>query len=292
MAVGGEDVYKTANDYYKETFGCKVYKLSLDGGFTCPNRDGTVGKGGCAFCSALGGGEFAESGDDIRAQLEQAKKRVEAKIKTGKYIAYFQSFTNTYGALSRLKELYTAAIEPDYIVGLNIATRPDCLPDEVISLLRQLNAIKPVTVELGLQTADDAVAESFNRGYPTSVYEDALMRLKQAGLMVITHIIIGLPNDNPIETTKLAVSSGTDGVKFHLLHILKNTRLAEAYAQGRVQPLSLEEYAAILKACIGVLPPEIVVHRITGDGAKKDLIAPLWSADKKKTLNYLRQYLS
>ena len=289
---GGEDVYKTANDYYKETFGCKVYKLSLDGGFTCPNRDGTVGKGGCAFCSALGGGEFAESGDDIRAQLEQAKKRVEAKIKSGKYIAYFQSFTNTYGALSRLKELYTAAIEPDYIVGLNIATRPDCLPDEVISLLRQLNAIKPVTVELGLQTADDAVAESFNRGYPTSVYEDALMRLKQAGLTVITHIIIGLPNDNPIETTKLAVSSGTDGVKFHLLHILKNTRLAEAYAQGRVQPLSLEEYAAILKACIGVLPPEIVVHRITGDGAKKDLIAPLWSADKKKTLNYLRQYLS
>ena len=289
---GGEDVYKTANDYYKETFGCKVYKLSLDGGFTCPNRDGTVGKGGCAFCSALGGGEFAESGDDIRAQLEQAKKRVEAKIKSGKYIAYFQSFTNTYGALSRLKELYTAAIEPDYIVGLNIATRPDCLPDEVISLLRQLNAIKPVTVELGLQTADDAVAESFNRGYPTSVYEDALMRLKQAGLTVITHIIIGLPNDNPIETTNLAVSSGTDGVKFHLLHILKNTRLAEAYAQGRVQPLSLEEYAAILKACIGVLPPEIVVHRITGDGAKKDLIAPLWSADKKKTLNYLRQYLS
>ena len=284
-------MYKTVNEYYKEKFGCKVYKLSVDGGFTCPNRDGTVSAGGCAFCSALGGGEFAEHGTDILQQLERAKKRVEAKIKTGKYIAYFQSFTNTYAPVERLKNLYYQAIAPDYIVGLNIATRPDCLGDGVVELLKELNAVKPVTVELGLQTADDTVAEGFNRGYKTEVYRDAVSRLKEAGICVITHIIIGLPADDAVATTRLAVESGTDGVKFHLLHILKNTRLARDYADGKITPLSLEEYAQILKNCIRILPPQIVVHRITGDGAKKDLIAPMWSADKKKTLNFLNKYL-
>ncbi len=284
-------MYKTANDYYKEKFGCKVYKLSLDGGFTCPNRDGRISTGGCIFCSALGGGEFAEHGADIRTQLEKAKKRVADKIKNGKYIAYFQSFTNTYAPTERLKTLFYEATTPDYIVGLNIATRPDCLPDSTVQLLKELNAIKPVTVELGLQTADDAVAEYINRGYKTEVYADAVARLKAAGLEVITHIIIGLPADDAILTTRFAVDSGTDGVKFHLLHILKNTRLAAEYATGRVKALTLEAYAEILKNCISVLPEHIVVHRITGDGAKKDLIAPLWSADKKKTLNYLNKYL-
>lgn len=284
-------MYKTANDYYKEKYGCKVYKLSLDGGFTCPNRDGSIATGGCIFCSSLGGGEFAEHGADIPTQLENAKKRVADKIKTGKYIVYFQSFTGTYAPVNRLKELYTQAIAPAYIVGLNIGTRPDCLPEETVALLKEINKIKPVTVELGLQTADDSVAEYINRGYQTKVYTDAVARLKKAGLEVITHIIIGLPDGDPVKTTQLAVKSGTDGVKFHLLHILKNTRLAEEYEQGRVQALSLESYAQILKDCLAVLPKEIVVHRITGDGAKKDLIAPLWSADKKKTLNYLRQYL-
>lgn len=284
-------MYKTANEYYQEKFGCKVYKLSLDGGFTCPNRDGTVSTGGCIFCSAQGGGEFAEHGTDIPAQLENAKKRVAAKIKDGKYIAYFQAFTNTYAPCDRLKTLFYEAIAPDYIVGLNIATRPDCLPNETIELLKELNRIKPVTVELGLQTASDTVAAYINRGYRTAVYADAVSRLKAAGLEVITHIIIGLPNDDPVATTHYSVNCGTDGVKFHLLHILQNTRLAEEYAAGRVQALSLEAYAQILKNCIAILPPQIVVHRITGDGAKRDLIAPLWSADKKKTLNYLNQYL-
>ena len=284
-------MYKTANDYYKEKYGCKVYKLSLDGGFTCPNRDGTVSTGGCIFCSALGGGEFAEHGTDIPTQLEKAKKRVADKIKDGKYIAYFQAFTNTYAPIDRLKKLFYAAIEPDYIVGLNIATRPDCLTDGTIDLLRELNAIKPVTVELGLQTASDSVADYVNRGYQTAVYADAVSRLKKAGIEVITHIIIGLPQDDPVATTQYAVAKGTDGVKFHLLHILKNTRLAKEYEAGRVEALTIEEYAKTLKACIALLPPETVVHRITGDGAKKDLIAPLWSADKKKTLNYLRKYL-
>ena len=284
-------MYKTANDYYKEKYGCKVYKLSLDGGFTCPNRDGTVSTGGCIFCSSLGGGEFAERGNNISEQLERAKRRVEGKIKDGKYIAYFQSFTNTYAPYDRLKSIFYEAISPDYIVGLNIGTRPDCLPDSTIELLKELNKIKPVTVELGLQTADDSVAEYINRGYKSDVYKNAVSRLKNAGVEVITHIIIGLPLDNPIETAKFAVECGTDGVKFHLLHILKNTKLAEEYEKGNVKPLTLEEYAEILKSCIKVLPSSIVVHRITGDGAKKDLIAPLWSADKKKTLNFLNKYL-
>ena len=284
-------MYKTANDYYKETFGCKVYKLSLDGGFTCPNRDGTVSTGGCIFCSAMGGGEFAEHGTDIACQLELAKHRVEGKIKNGKYIAYFQSFTNTYAPTARLRQLYQAAMTPDYIVGLNIATRPDCLGDDVIELLREMNEIKPVTVELGLQTADDAVAEYINRGYRTEVYRDAVTRLHEAGIPVITHIIIGLPEDDPVATTRYAAECGTHGVKFHLLHILKDTRLEKEYLEGRVRALTLEGYAELLKRCISALPAETVVHRITGDGAKKDLIAPLWSADKKKTLNYLKKYL-
>lgn len=284
-------MYKTANDHYKEKFGCKVYKLSIDGGFTCPNRDGAAGTGGCIFCSALGGGEFAEQENDIAARLEKAKSRVAAKIKDGKYIAYFQSFTNTYAPYERLKTLFYEAVAPDCIVGLNIATRPDCLPDSTIALLKELNQIKPVTVELGLQTADDAVAAYINRGYKTQVYKDAVSRLKKAGIEVITHIIIGLPADDPVSTTRLAVSCGTDGVKFHLLHILKNTRLAKEYETGKVTALTLEEYAKILKACIAFLPADTVVHRITGDGAKKDLIAPLWSADKKKTLNFLNQYI-
>lgn len=284
-------MYKTANEYYKEKFGCKVYKLSLDGGFSCPNRDGTVGTGGCIFCSALGGGDFAETGTDIKEQLERAKKRVETKNKGGKYIAYFQSFTNTYAPYERLKKLFYEAIEPDDIVGLNIATRPDCLPNDTIALLKELNQIKPITVELGLQTSNDQVAKYINRGYPSSVYEQAVSKLKAAGIEVITHIILGLPKDNPVETTRFAVRNGTNGVKFHLLHILKNTRLETEYNGGNVTPLTLEEYALLLKQCIEVLPKETVVHRITGDGAKKDLIAPLWSADKKKVLNYLNQYL-
>jgi len=284
-------MYKTASDYYKEQFGCKVYKLSLDGGFTCPNRDGRVATGGCIFCSTQGSGEFAERGEDILIQLEKAKRRVEKKIKDGKYIAYFQAFTGTYAPVDHLKKLYYEAISPDYIVGLNIATRPDCLPEETIDLLKELNKIKPVTVELGLQTASDGVGEYINRGYKTACYQDAVSRLKKAGLEVITHIIIGLPDDDPVATTGYAVGCGTDGVKFHLLHILKNTRLAKEYEQGKVQALTLEAYAEILKRCIDSLPEGVVVHRITGDGAKKDLIAPLWSADKKTTLNYLNRYL-
>ncbi len=292
MGLGG-DILKTANDYYKEKFGDKVYKLSIDCGFTCPNRDGKISHGGCAFCSG-GSGEFAEKGSNITEQLERAKLRVESKIKSGKYIAYLQSFTNTYAPIETLRKIYFEAVKPDYIVGISIGTRPDCLETEVIELLKEINEIKPVTIELGLQTSNDATADYINRGYKTEVYIDAVKRLKEAKIEVITHIIIGLPNEtesDAVETTKTAVLSGTDGVKFHLLHILKGTRLEEEYKNGKISCLTLEEYAKILKECISILPPEIVVHRITGDGAQKDLIAPLWSADKKKTLNYLNKYL-
>ena len=284
----------TANEYYRSRFGCKVYKLSLDGGFTCPNRDGTLGTRGCLFCSAAGGGDFAERGNSIPDQLERAKKRVSAKIHDGKYIAYFQAYTNTYGPVEKLEPLYSAAIAPDYIVGLAIGTRPDCLPQEVVDLLEKINRIKPVTVELGLQTASDETARIIRRGYPMSVYVDAVRRLKAAGIEVVTHIIIGLPGENgdmALDTTRQAVAAGTDGVKFHLLHVLKGTDLQKEYELGHYTPLSLEDYGAILRRCIAALPPHIVVHRITGDGAKKDLVAPLWSGNKKMVLNYLNNLL-
>lgn len=287
-------MYKTVNDYYNEKFGCKVYKLSIDGGFTCPNRDGTVGTGGCIFCSALGSGEFASHGNNITEQLELAKTRVAAKNKSGKYIAYFQSFTNTYAPIEKLKKIYYEAIKPDYIVGLSIGTRPDCLGDDVISLLKEINKIKPVSIELGLQTTNEKSVEYIRRGYKTQVYFDAVKRLEDAGIDVVTHIIIGLPFetiDDAVKTTLDAVAAGTKGVKFHLLHVLKNTGLEKEYKNGKFECLTLERYAVILKKCISVLPPHIVVHRITGDGAKRDLVAPFWSADKKTVLNYLDKYL-
>ena len=282
------------NEYYHQKFGCKVYKLAIDGGFTCPNRDGTLGTGGCIFCSGDGSGFFAEKGCDIAGQLERAKARVQRKLRDGKYIAYFQSFTNTYAPVAHLRELYYAAIEPEDIVGLAIGTRPDCLPDEVIALLAQINCIKPVSVELGLQTIHPASIRYIRRGYENDVYSDAVTRLKAAGLEVVTHIILGLPGENrqmAAQTTQFAVAAGTDGVKFHLLHVLKGTDLARDYVQGKFSCLTLEEYTSWLQCCLDKLPESVVVHRITGDGAKRDLIAPLWSADKKRVLNYLHRHL-
>ena len=286
--------YKTLSDHYRETFGCKVYKLSIDAGFTCPNRDGTCGTDGCIFCSGRGSGDFAEPGNDLTDQLHRAKKRVEVKNKGGKYIAYFQAFTNTYAPVETLRKLYLEAIAPDEILGLAIGTRPDCLDVDIIQLLQEINAIKPVSVELGLQTVHEASVAFIRRGYVNQVYFDAVRRLKEAGLEVVTHIILGLPGETPemaAETTAAAVRAGTDGVKFHLLHVLRGTDLAKAYEQGTFSCLSMEEYLLWLRACLAQVPESVVVHRITGDGAKKDLIAPLWSADKKKVLNYLNKNL-
>ena len=286
---------KMLSEHYREKFGCKVYKLSLDGGFTCPNRDGTCGTRGCIFCAGDGSGAFAERDcGDLRQQLERAKQRVAAKNKNGKYIAYFQSFTNTYAPVEYLRTLYEEAMAPEEIVGLAIGTRPDCLGDDVIALLAHLNRKKPVSIELGLQTVHEETVRYIRRGYDTAVYFDAVKRLKAAGLDVVTHIILGLPGETPemmMETTRQAVAAGTDGVKFHLLHVLKGTDLEKDYAAGKFDVLSLEEYGEILKQCICVLPAHIVIHRLTGDGAKKDLIAPLWSGDKKRVLNYLHKVL-
>ena len=286
---------KMLSRHYREKFGCKVYKLSLDGGFTCPNRDGTIGTGGCIFCSASGGGDFAEHGcGSIALQLERAKARVQSKIKEGKFIAYFQSFTNTYAPVERLRALYLAAIAPEEIVGLSIGTRPDCLGADVVALLAEINRIKPVSAELGLQTVHEATARYIRRGYPTEVYFDAVRRLKAAGIEVVTHIILGLPGENAEmarETTRQVVAAGSDGVKFHLLHVLRGTDLERDYLDGKFDVLTMEEYGRILKSCIDLLPEDMVVHRITGDGAKRDLVAPLWSADKKRVLNYLQTLL-
>ena len=288
-------MYTTLSEHYRKKYGCKVYKLAIDAGFSCPNRDGTLSYGGCSFCSASGGGDFAEKRcASISGQLEKAKERVRFKNKNGKYIAYFQSFTNTYAPVSVLEPLYREAIAPEEIVGLSIGTRPDCLGSDVIDLLARINKEKPVSVELGLQTVHDETAANFNRGYKTEAYFDALHRLKNAGIEVVTHIILGLPGETQEmmeDTTRQVCLSGTDGVKFHLLHVLRGTRLEQQYARGEFQCLTLPEYARILKACLSYVPPHVTVHRITGDGAKKDLVAPLWSADKKAVLAYLQEYL-
>ena len=286
--------YRSVNEELRRRHGCKVYKLSIDGGFSCPNRDGTLGTGGCIFCAGDGSGAFAEHGGSVTEQLERAKARVAAKNKGGKYMAYFQAFTNTYAPVEHLRALYTEAMAPEDVVGLAIGTRPDCLGADVVALLSELNRVKPVSVELGLQTIHPESARYIRRGYDTEVYYDAVSRLKAAGVEVVTHIILGLPGeslDMAVETTRAAVAAGTDGVKFHLLHVLRGTDLEKDYLAGKFRCLELEEYARWVKACLGVLPEHVVVHRITGDGAKKDLIAPLWSADKKRVLNYLNNYL-
>jgi len=291
---GGNPLYRTLNQHYREKYGSKVYKLSIDAGFTCPNRDGTLGRGGCIFCSGEGSGEFAQKGCNIQQQLEQAKSRVAAKNPDGKYIAYFQAFTNTYGAAAHLRRLYLEAIEPEDIVGLAIGTRPDCLGEEVLAVLEEINSMKPVSVELGLQTIHPESVRYIRRGYENDVYLKAVKDLKALGIEVVTHIILGLPGETATmaaETTRFAVNAGTDGVKFHLLHVLKGTDLAADYTAGKFTCLTLAEYGSWLRACIRQLPPNVTVHRITGDGAKRDLIAPLWSGDKKRVLNFLNSIL-
>lgn len=288
-------MYRSLNTHYQEKFGCKVYKLSIDGGFSCPNRDGTVGYGGCIFCNESGSGDFAACGHSITEQLLEAKKWVEKKNKGGKYIAYFQSFTNTYAKPEVLRSRYLEAIVPEEIVGLAIGTRPDCLGEDVMAVLKEVNAIKPVSVELGLQTIHEVSVRYIRRGYVNQNYIDGVRRLKEAGIEVITHIILGLPGETPemaVQTTRSAIAAGTDGVKFHLLHVLKGTDLEKDYLEGRFTCLSMEEYGDWLCACIREVPPHITIHRITGDGAKRNLVAPLWSADKKRVMNYLNKRLA
>lgn len=286
----------TLNKYYRERFGTKVYKLSLDGGMTCPNRDGTLDTRGCIFCSAGGSGDFAASRFlSVSDQIEEAKDRINRKIKSGKYIAYFQSFTNTYAPVEYLRMLFTEAIRKEDIVGLSIATRPDCLSDETISLLSELNQIKPVFVELGLQTIHEDTARFIRRGYELNCFRDAVMRLAKVNINIVVHLILGLPKEgfsDIIDSVRYLNNLPVNGVKLQLLHILKHTDLADYYADknNHFESLTLEDYTILLAECIENLRPDIVVHRMTGDGKKSELIAPLWSADKKRVLNFINRY--
>lgn len=286
--------YTTLNNYLKERFGEKVYKIALNGGFTCPNRDGKIGTRGCIFCSKGGSGDFAESPDlSITDQIENGKKRLEKKIKNGKYIAYFQAFTNTYAPVEKLRAIYTEAINHPDIVALSIGTRPDCLGDDVLELLDELNKIKPIFVELGLQTINEDTAKYIRRGYTLEVYDKAVRDLHKIGINVVTHIILGLPGESKNDMLKSVeyACKVTDGIKLQLLHILKGTDLAKDYEQGNFEVPTLEQYTEIIKECVQIIPENVVIHRLTGDGAKKDLIAPLWSADKKTVLNTINRAL-
>lgn len=281
--------WNSLNEDLRRRYGRKVYKLALSSGCSCPNRDGTLDTRGCIFCD--GAGAFAETGD-IPAQLTAARRRVAAKAgKAPLFIAYFQSFTNTYAPAERLRALYTAAMAPEDIVALSIATRPDCLPPEVLELLGELNRIKPVWVELGLQTIHPQSAAYIRRGYDLPVFDRAVRELKTAGITVVVHQILGLPGETEgmmAATARYIGASGADGIKFHLLHVLRGTDLAADWESGRVACLGLEAYIAALEACLRNIPREMVVHRLTGDGAKRDLLSPLWSGDKKRVLNAIR----
>lgn len=353
--------YYTLNQYLREQFGEKVYKLALDGGMSCPNRDGTLGYGGCIFCSGGGSGEFAEklcTDVGVTQQIERAKMRICQKTDARKFIAYFQSYTNTYAPVEYLRRIFTEAISHPEVAVLSIATRPDCLPPAVVSLLAELNQIKPVWVELGLQTIHAETAAYIRRGYDLRCYEEAVIALRKAGIEVVTHVILGLPGESPEdiletvrylskpieehavkETLKLSslkihkemhrepekidaqlslseicrnsgsqscgklkaekkdfavqnyVGYRTNGIKLQLLHVLKGTDLAAEYQNGAFEVLSMEQYLEILGACIRLLPPDMVVHRITGDGPKNILLAPEWSANKKYVLNTIRRYM-
>ena len=279
-------ISEVLKDRYKE----KIYKLSLTSGCTCPNRDGSVGCGGCLFCSEGGSGEFAAKGENIDQQIEEAKERIRKKTDAGRFIAYFQSFSNTYGDVDHLKTLYESVIRRDDIVILSLATRPDCLGDEIMEMLEDLNRIKPVWVELGLQTMHDETARRMNRGYPLNVFEEAVTKLKQAGLQVIVHVIFGLPGETKEEMLQTirylsALRPGPDGIKLQMLNILKGSGLAGVYEAEPFPLLSLEEYTDLVAESIRILPEDMIIHRMTGDGPADLLIAPGWVRNKKKVLN-------
>ena len=285
--MAGTIRYRSLNAYLRECFGEKVYKLALDGGFTCPTRDGTLDTRGCIFCAGGSGAFTVPVGNNVHAAIEQAKKLVADKGGK-KYVAYYQSYTGTYAPIERLRALYTETLSHPDVVALSIGTRPDCLPDEAVALLGKLNAVKPVWVELGLQTVHEDTARYIRRGYPLSVFDDAVRRLHAADLEVVVHMILGLPGETPemmVQTAQYIGQSGAEGIKFQLLHVLEGTDLADEYRNGRFPVLSREEYIRVLEACVESVPPGVVIHRLTGDGSKRELIAPLWSADKKQVLN-------
>lgn len=293
----------TANDYYRSRFGGKVYRISLNGGMTCPNRDGTIDTRGCIFCSRGGSGDFAASASlSVTEQLAEAKRKVASKLPKQQknfagYLAYFQAFTNTYAPVPYLKQIFEEAMGDPEVIGLSIATRPDCLSSDCIALLSDLNRVKPVYVELGLQTVHEETAAFIRRGYPLSVYDDAVARLQQADIAVITHVILGLPKESVedmVATVRHVIAGGVHGIKLQLLHILEDTDLADYYLTAPASEfacMTLESYMDALSAVLPLIPEETVIYRLTGDGPKRTLLAPLWSGDKKHVLNTLQHCL-
>lgn len=284
--------YNSLNNYLRNKFGKKVYKISIDGGFTCPNRDGKISTGGCIFCSAKGSGDFATSKSlSITQQIEQGKERVRSKTKDNSFIAYFQAFTNTYAPIDVLESKFTEAINHKDIVALSVATRPDCVDDNVLKLLEKLNKIKPVWVELGLQTIKESLVDYIRRGYENSVYVDTATKLRNIGIEVITHIILGLPNESKFDMLRSVdfACKYSDGIKLQLLHILKGTDLLKDYEDSKFNALTMEQYIDILCDAVSIIPKNVIIHRLTGDGDKKILVAPLWSGNKKVVLNTINK---
>ena len=283
--------YYSLNEYLLNRFGEKIYKLSLDLGLTCPNRDGTLDTRGCIFCHE-GSSHFASKGVDISLQIEKAKELVAKKTKATRFIAYFQSYTNTYAPVEYLKKVFSEVINREDIVAISIGTRPDCLPCDVLDMLSEMNKIKPVWVELGLQTSNEKTAKYIRRCYENRVYESAVSELKKREIEVITHIILGLPEEtreDMLNSVDFAVKCGTDGIKLQLLHVLRDTDIYIDYLAGKFETLPLEEYIDILFDCIKIIPENVVIHRITGDAPKRYLVSPLWSADKKTVMNRINR---
>lgn len=287
--------YRSLNDALRERFGEKLYKLTLNGGFTCPNRDGHLGSRGCIFCSEGGSGDFASSPLlTITEQIEDAKSRLSGKRPVRRYIAYFQAYTNTYAPVERLRQVFTEAIQHPEIAVLDIATRPDCLPDEVLDLLSELNRIKPVWVELGLQTIHEDTAALVRRGYRLPVFDRAIAALQTRGIETIVHVILGLPHETPeqmLDTVRYVNDAGADGIKLQLLHVLKNTDLAAYYQDPGFSILSEDDYVDLVIRSLEVCRPDLVIHRLTGDGPKDLLIAPQWSSAKRRVLNHIHREL-
>ncbi len=295
MTPFGENPYYSLNEYCKNTFGGKVYRLSLNGGMTCPNRDGKLGFGGCSFCSAGGSGDFAADYQiSVAAQIQEAKKKIQAKTNCNQFIAYFQAYTNTYAPLSHLRRIFTEALEEPEVVALSIGTRSDCLSEEVLDLLEELSQKKPVWVELGLQTIHNATHERSNTHTTVKMFDKAVLELHKRQIPVIAHVILGLPGETT-DMMKETISHVADlpvwGIKLQLLHILKGTKLAQEYEETPFPLFELEEYCEFVIDCLEILPPDMVIHRLTGDGPRKLLIAPLWSTDKKRVLNTLQKRL-
>lgn len=293
MMIWNDKPYHSLDYELKERFGEKVYRITLNGGMSCPNRDGTLGRGGCIFCSGGGSGEFAaDPALSIRQQIESGKRLLSGKRPVNKYIAYFQAFTNTYGPVDYLRSIFTEAVLHPEVCVLSVATRPDCLQPRIVELLAELNQIKPVWVELGLQTMHEDTAAFIRRGYPLPVYEDAVQRLCAHGIEVITHVILGLPGEDRermLQTVQYLNETGTQGIKLQLLHILKGTDLAAYYEQTGFSVFTMEEYIQMVISCVEILRPDMVIHRLTGDGPKDLLIAPLWSTGKRQVLNTLHR---